>query len=976
MSVDIRIKKGLNIKLKGRPSPSISDTKKPSHYALKPSDFTGVTPKLNVKVGDKVAIGDPLFHDKQNPQILFTAPASGVVEEIIRGEKRRILSVVIAGEDAENSKDFGSADPEKISREEIKEKLLSSGCWAFVKQRPYDIIANPAEKPKAIFISSFDSAPLTNDYSFSLSSEKEYFQTGINALAKLTDGKLHLCKNEATSFFDEIKNENIARHRVIGKHPAGNVGVQISKIDPVNQGERVWTVNAQDVVIIGKLFSEGHYKPYRTVALVGSEVKNPTYYKMTIGQKVDAFLDGKLKNPTESRIISGNVLTGEKINLDGFLGFYHNEISVIPEGNIHRFLGWIPFVGSGKIHSHSKSSLSWLFHKKEYTPNTNLNGEERAMVVTGEMESVMPMDIYPMQLLKAIIAKDLEKMEALGIYEVATEDFALIDYISSSKIEAQKIIRKGLDLMIKEVGVIKPALRSAARSVVGRYTPEQIYSSKRDAIQEEIFEETKKILTPEYIQLNEVLVRDVTLPPTIKNAIEKKLQQEQEFLEYEFKLQKAEREAKRQRIEAQGKADANRILSASLTDKILREKGIQATLELAKSKNDAEKAQRQKIKTIYEGLKVFYDGQSDNVVMGDANQYSRIPNVTGIDSDKQPTSASVYTPGVYKQKFKNFMLQWWKFYKAIAQRPDPVERALDSDRAEKGAFLLSTLRRITHTPKKDRISGMPQAMFDVGYEGAAKSNLFCAPNSRYHFHEAVSFNFTEGKVKDDQGASIIMPSLGYMGHRWWGLRKSTKSVGFGYNYLNSYTAVLFAVAGTTQDSSEGFQDFSAFPHGYFPIQAQLKVKNTRTAAFFDKRYPNGFVHENTFFYGTTGHHTIWTIQQITSHTLNTGQPVTVTIREIAETGVVVDQLTCNVGAEVKKANGSFLRIKSTANAKGMTFTIKPKDGVLSGAAQAVLNKPAKKVFHITISGAGITPKAGKPNEIKYRIIYYDLDHSS
>lgn len=454
MSLDIKIKKGLDIKLKGRPNPSISEVEKATQYALKPSDFSGLIPKLNVKVGDNIVAGDALFHDKKNPKILFTSPVYGEVKEIVRGEKRRILSVIVTPDVAEKFKNFEVADPLKINCEQIKEKLLNSGCWAFVKQRPYDIIADPADTPKAIFISSFDTAPLSNDYSFSLSSEYERkaFQEGIKVLSKLTEGKLHLCKNESTSFFDDIKAENLVHHTVMGKHPAGNVGVQISKIDPINQGERVWTVNAQDVVIIGRLFLTGYYKPYRNVALVGSDVTKPAYYKVTIGQQVTQFLNGKLKKTSGCRIISGNVLTGEKINEDGFIGFYHNEITVIPEGNMHRFLGWIPFVGSGKIHSHSKSSFSWLFPGKEYTPNTNLNGEERAMVITGEMEKVMPMDIYPMHLLKAVIAKDLEKMEALGIYEVAPEDFALIDYVSSSKIEAQKIIREGLDLMIKEVG--------------------------------------------------------------------------------------------------------------------------------------------------------------------------------------------------------------------------------------------------------------------------------------------------------------------------------------------------------------------------------------------------------------------------------------------------------------------------------------------------------------------------------------------
>jgi Na+-transporting NADH:ubiquinone oxidoreductase subunit A len=327
---------------------------------------------------------------------------------------------------------------------------LESGCWPFLNQRPYDVIADPADEPKAIFVSSFDTAPLATNYAFSLQAQKEAFQVGIDALSKLTKGAIYLSVNGETTFFNEVKNVQLVN--VSGKHPAGNVGVQISKIAPINQGEKVWTVNPQDVAIIGNLFLTGQYKPVRTIALAGSEVNKPQYYTVTAGQGLDELLEGKI-NTENTRVISGNVLTGEKSAAQGgFLGFYDSAITVIPEGNEYRMFGWVPFVGSGKIHSASKTSFSWLNPKKEYVLNTNLQGEERAMVVTGEMEKVMPIDIFPMQLLKAIQAQDIEKMENLGIYEVAPEDFALIDYSSSSKIEAQEIIREGLDLMINEVG--------------------------------------------------------------------------------------------------------------------------------------------------------------------------------------------------------------------------------------------------------------------------------------------------------------------------------------------------------------------------------------------------------------------------------------------------------------------------------------------------------------------------------------------
>ena len=450
MSEDIRIKKGLTIKLKGKAEETISAAPRSGIFAIQPKDFHGITPKLTVKVGAEVSVGDVLFYSKSNEQIKFTSPVSGTVTEIRRGAKRRILAVVIEAKSEDQFKNFGKADPLTLSKEEIQAKILESGCWSFVNQRPYDVIANPEDEAKAIFVSSFDTAPLAPNYAFALKGKEAAFQAGINALTKLTKGKVYLSVNESASFFSKTQNVEVVN--VKGKHPAGNVGVQISKISPINAGERVWTVNPQDVAIIGELFLSGEYKPNRVLALAGSEVNAPQYYSVTAGQGLDSLLENKI-NKDNVRVISGNVLTGDKAATNGdFLGFYDNIISVIPEGNTHRFMGWMPFVGSGSIHSASKTSFSYLMPNKEYTLNTNLQGEERALVVTGEMEKVMPIDIFPMQLIKAVLAKDIEKMENLGIYEVAPEDFALVDYTSSSKIEAQTIIREGLDIMINEVG--------------------------------------------------------------------------------------------------------------------------------------------------------------------------------------------------------------------------------------------------------------------------------------------------------------------------------------------------------------------------------------------------------------------------------------------------------------------------------------------------------------------------------------------
>ncbi|RAV28872.1 Na(+)-translocating NADH-quinone reductase subunit A [Sinomicrobium soli] len=447
MSNDIRIRKGLNINLKGEAEKKISDAPRSRTFALKPADFHGVTPKMVVKEGAQVKAGDPLFYSKYSEKVNFVSPVSGTVSEIRRGAKRRILEVVIAADGQDTYKEFGSRDPKELSSEEVKEFLLESGCWPFIRQRPYDIVANPEDTPKAIFISAYATAPLAADTDVLLEGKEEDFQAGIDAISKLTGGKVHLSVGkQSSSFLNTV--EGVELHRVSGPHPAGNVGVQIHRIDPINSGERVWVINPEDVAIIGKVLRTGKFDVTRTVALTGSEVANPQYYRVKTGSAVSALVPDAT---ADVRIISGDVLTGTRVSAGGFIGFYSSTVTVIPEGNEYRMFGWLPFKDNN-IPSMHHTSFSWLFPKKKYVVNTNLNGEERALVVTGEMEKVLPMDVYPMQLLKACMANDIEKMENLGIYEVAPEDFALVDYACTSKIEAQDIIRQGLDLMIKEVG--------------------------------------------------------------------------------------------------------------------------------------------------------------------------------------------------------------------------------------------------------------------------------------------------------------------------------------------------------------------------------------------------------------------------------------------------------------------------------------------------------------------------------------------
>jgi Na+-transporting NADH:ubiquinone oxidoreductase subunit A len=447
MSTDIKIKKGLHIRLKGEASKEIEIASRSQNFTIYPTEFHGIKPKLVVKVGQQVLAGDVLFYSKSNEAVKFTSPVSGTVNDIVRGAKRKILSIIIEADATDKYKDFGQKTPSNLTNVQIKQQLLESGCWAFINQRPYDTLANPNDEPKAIFVSGFDSAPLAADVSFALQDKEEAFQAGIDALTKLTEGKVHFSV-QGNSFLNNIKG--VILHQITGKHPAGNVGVQISKIDPINAGDRVWTVNAQDVAIIGNLFLTGHFDASRVIALAGSEVTNPKYYSTKVGSGIADLTTGKLASDNV-RIINGNPLTGNAVKLTDSIGFYNNEITILSEGNQYRFLGWMPFKDNF-IHSVSRTSFSFLSPKKEYALNTNLNGEERAFVVTGEMEKVMPIDVYPMHLLKATMIGDIEKMENLGIYEVAPEDFALVDYVCTSKIEAQDIIRKGLDLMIKEVG--------------------------------------------------------------------------------------------------------------------------------------------------------------------------------------------------------------------------------------------------------------------------------------------------------------------------------------------------------------------------------------------------------------------------------------------------------------------------------------------------------------------------------------------
>jgi len=451
MSKDIRLNKGLSINLLGEANKvyaSVKPNQRSRKYVMKPTDFHSLTPKLHVKIGDKVKAGTKLFFDKNNEKVHFCSPVSGEIMDIVRGEKRRIKEIVINSDLEIEYESFPTSSSDVLTREKIIECMLDGGIWPFIRQKPYDIIANPLDLPKAIFISTFNSAPLSIDNDFALYGLDDLFQTGLDFIVKLTKGKTHLNvdgNTNSSKLFTSAKGVEI--NYISGPHPAGNVGVQIHHIDPINKGDVVWYLEPQDVLAIARLFTEGKYDVSRIVSLSGSQVSKPRYHRTISGVPISNLLAENLKEG-DNRIISGDILTGTKIGLDGNLGFYDTTLTVIQEGKEQEFLGWI-LPGFNKL-SASRTFFSWLNPSKKYKVNSNMNGEERAYVVTGGYEKVLPMDIYPLQLIKSIMIEDIDLMENLGIYEVSPEDFALCEFVCTSKLEVQSIIRYGLDLVRKE----------------------------------------------------------------------------------------------------------------------------------------------------------------------------------------------------------------------------------------------------------------------------------------------------------------------------------------------------------------------------------------------------------------------------------------------------------------------------------------------------------------------------------------------
>jgi Na+-transporting NADH:ubiquinone oxidoreductase subunit A len=485
MSDTITIRKGLDIPISGAAELTLTDARSITTYAVKPTDFVGLTPRLTVEESDTVCVGDALFVDKHDERIRFTSPVCGQVKAIVRGEKRKLLEVVVeadfksAGSTGSDCK--SSPAPQKPqTAEEIKATMLQCGLWTKMRQRPFDTVANPDDQPKAIFVSAFSSAPLAPDYDFALQGKEELIKKGLEALTLLTEGLVHVCFRPGQNLSNVLEKGGhmgpplrVVTHFIKGPHPAGNIGTQIAHIDPINKGEVVWTMNLQDVAVLGELVTTGVYNPERVIAVAGPNIKNPHYYRVRDGVCMKDITSTQMLNcdfpkmesndtAAENRVISGDILSGTQIASDGFLGAYDNLVSIIPEGNYYDFMGWM-MPGFRKF-SFSRTFLSGFMPKSTFKPmgmnlprfenlwkfDTNTHGDVRPLVFTGNFERVFPFDIYPTQLIKACIIGDIDLMENLGIYEVEPEDFALCEFIDTSKTDIQAIIREALEKLRKE----------------------------------------------------------------------------------------------------------------------------------------------------------------------------------------------------------------------------------------------------------------------------------------------------------------------------------------------------------------------------------------------------------------------------------------------------------------------------------------------------------------------------------------------
>jgi Na+-transporting NADH:ubiquinone oxidoreductase subunit A len=458
MSGVIKIKKGLNINLVGKSEKIYSQIGSPNYVSIKPSDFTYLTPKMQVKVGDEVLAGDIVFVDKDKPSTGVASPVSGEITEIIRGEKRKILEVKILAEKEIRYKDFGSASPSKMSQEEVLARLSESGALSFFVERPFGGTVDADVAPRDIFVTGFDSNPLAADFDFALHGKEELVKTALEAMAKLTEGTVYVgvsSKAGHGSIFEKSRGlEHVEFNTFQGQHPVGNVGVQIHATNPINKGETVWTMSAYDLAIVGGVFTNGKFDASRNVAVAGPGIKAPKYIKTIIGAPIKDIVSGNVHDDKEYRLVSGSPLTGTQVTPEGNLGYFDSQVVALEEGRSPKFVateGWLSL--GFKRFSASHAYPTWLLGRnKQYNIDTNVNGEHRSFVVSGQYEKVFPFNIYPVHLLKAILANDIEAQEALGIYEVLPEDFALCDFVCTSKIDAQVILADGLKSLKAELG--------------------------------------------------------------------------------------------------------------------------------------------------------------------------------------------------------------------------------------------------------------------------------------------------------------------------------------------------------------------------------------------------------------------------------------------------------------------------------------------------------------------------------------------
>lgn len=445
----IKLNKGLDINLAGAAEQKLVSVKAADKVTLVPDDFVGSTPKVVVKAGEAVKAGDVLFTDKLHPEIKFVSPVSGTVEEVVRGERRKVLGIVVVNDGKGTSVELPAVNPTSASADEIKSALLNAGVWPFIKQRPYNVVANPEVQPRDIFVTAMDTAPLAPDFAFVVKGQEEDLQRGISALAKLTAGKVYVGAKAGSKL--QLNNAEVVEFA--GPHPAGNVGVQINHIKPLNKGEQVWTVSAFDVIVMGRALA-GKVDFTRTITVAGSEVVTPAYAKVLPGQTLASILDGNVKHVEYTqRYIAGNVLTGQNAGKEGVVGFFDNTVTVIPDGgDTDELFGWItPGLNRYSTSNTGLSGLFGLFKSKKWTLDARLKGGPRALIVSGTWEKVFPMDIYPEELYKAVLTYNIDKMEALGIYEVAPEDFALCEFVDASKTPVQQVIADGLVKLRKEM---------------------------------------------------------------------------------------------------------------------------------------------------------------------------------------------------------------------------------------------------------------------------------------------------------------------------------------------------------------------------------------------------------------------------------------------------------------------------------------------------------------------------------------------